>query len=116
MHMGAGGCFETRGVKAQGENMSQSTSRRGTIAETLLNTLEAERYVRLPLLLTIVDELSAREGFQAAAEAARGLLEGLQSGVLAEDEFVARIAALRRLVQAAAGRVFVTHLPTSSAA
>ena len=32
---------------------------RGTIVEMLLNSLEAERYVRGPLLLNVVDELSA---------------------------------------------------------
>jgi len=50
---------------------------RASIVETLLNTLEAERYVRGPLLATIVDELSADAGLEIAAEAARAILQGL---------------------------------------
>jgi hypothetical protein len=78
----------------------QSTHRRA-IVETLLNSLEAERYVRGPLLATVADELSAGgEGFEVAAGAARSLLEGWQAGRLAEAEFAARVRALRPLVQA----------------
>jgi hypothetical protein len=73
---------------------------RASIVETLLNTLEAERYVRGPLLATIVDELSADAGLEVAAEAARAILQGLQSGALRESEFGARVSALRDLVQA----------------
>jgi hypothetical protein len=73
---------------------------RATIVETLLNTLEAERYVRGPLLATIVDELSADAALEIAAEAARAILEGLRSGCLAEKDFGARVRALRDLVQA----------------
>ena len=79
--------------------MSQTT-RRETHVETLLNTLEVERYVRCPLLNTIVDELSGAKGLEAAADAARAMLEGLESGRLKEPEFVVRVAALRTLVQA----------------
>ncbi len=82
--------------------MTQSTMQRETTVETLLNTLEAERYVRGPLLLTIVDELSGREGLEGAADAARRILEGLESGELGEADFVTRIAALRQLVRALA--------------
>ena len=73
---------------------------RETILDTLLNTLEAERYVRGPLLRTIVDELSTCDGLEMAAEAARSIVERLESGALVEAEFAARIAALRQLVQA----------------
>ncbi len=73
---------------------------RATIVETLLNTLEAERYVRGPLLATIVDELSADAGLEIAAEAARAILQGLRSGGLPEAEFSTRVSALRDLVQA----------------
>ena len=73
---------------------------RATIVETLLNTLEAERYVRGPLLATIIDELSADAGLEIAAEAARAILHGLRSGGLSESEFGARVSALRDLVQA----------------
>jgi len=74
---------------------------RTSIVETLLNTLEAERYVRGPLLATIADELSAGgEGLEAAAGAARAILERWQAGQLAEPELAARIRALRPLVEA----------------
>lgn len=74
---------------------------RDAIVETLLNTLEVERYVRGPLLNTIVDELAARQGLEPAAEAARALVDGLRAGALAESDFAARVAALRQLVQSA---------------
>lgn len=73
---------------------------RVTIVETLLNTLEAERYVRGPLLATIIDELSTDVSLEIAAEAARAILEGLRAGKLPETEFVSRVSALRDLVQA----------------
>lgn len=76
------------------------SSQRESIVETLLNTVEAERYVRGPLLATVVDELSSGQGLEIAAEAARSILEGLRSGQLGESEFAARIAGLRQLVQA----------------
>ncbi len=72
-----------------------------TIVETLINTLEAERYVRGPLLLTIVDELSCAKCFAPAAQAARAILESLESGQLAESEFASRVEALRQLVHTA---------------
>ncbi len=72
---------------------------REAIVETLLNTLEAERYVRGPLLLTIVDELSLAAGLELAADAAHCIFEGLVSGQLREAEFVARVRALRELVR-----------------
>jgi hypothetical protein len=70
------------------------------LVETLLNTLEAERYMRGPLLRTISDELATTEGLEGAAAAAREILEGLESGGLVESEFTRRLVALRRLVQA----------------
>ncbi len=73
---------------------------RATIVETLLNTLEAERYVRGPLLETIADVLSADAALEVAAEAARAILEGLRSGRLVEADFTARVGALRDLVLA----------------
>ena len=79
--------------------MIQSIPRRATV-ETLLNTLEAERYTRGPLLATIADELSAAgEGLEEAAGAARSMLERWQAGQLAESELTAGIRALRPLVQ-----------------
>ncbi len=73
---------------------------RATIVETLINTLEAERYVRGPLLATIVDELSADAGLEIAAAAARAILDGLRSRGFSEAEFGDRVSALRDLVQA----------------
>jgi uncharacterized protein YqgC (DUF456 family) len=78
--------------------MSQS-ARRAPIVETLLNSLEAERYVRGPLLATVVDELVAARGLETAAEYARALLLGLESGQLEGAEFAARVASLRQLVR-----------------
>ena len=73
---------------------------RSAIVETLLNSLEAERYVRGPLLATIADELSAAgEDLEEAAGVARSILEGWQAGRLGESEFTARVRALRPLVQ-----------------
>jgi hypothetical protein len=83
--------------------MSQNIHREA-ILETLLNTLEAERYVRAPLLNNVVDELSACGGLELAAEAARVIRAGLQSGQLVGAEFVARVSALRQLVQTLSSR------------
>jgi hypothetical protein len=93
-------CVAARYVACNGARVIQSIER-SAIVETLLNTLEAERYVRGPLLATIADELSASgEGLAVAAGAARSLLERWQAGQLGESEFIARIRALRPLVQA----------------
>lgn len=89
-----------RYVACKGARVIQSLQRTA-IVETLLNTLEAERYVRGPLLATIADELSAGgEGLEAAAGAARAILERWEAGQLAEPELAARIRALRPLVEA----------------
>ena len=88
------------------------TFQRAALVETLLNTLEAERYMRRPLLNTIVDELSARSGLEGAVDAARAILDGLESGQLQEREFVVRIGALRELVSA---RVALTAVSASAA-
>lgn len=79
-----------------------SSIQRETILETLLNTLEAERYVRGPLLATIIDELSKDADLEMAADAARGILAALRSGQLATEmpsAFATRVAALRQLVR-----------------
>ncbi len=75
------------------------TIQRGTIVEMLLNSLEAERYVRGPLLLTIVDELSATDTFAPAAEMARHLLATLDDGALGDDDFRRALHELRLRVQ-----------------
>lgn len=77
--------------------MIQSIQREASV-ETLLNTLEAEHYVRGPLLATIVDELTAVECLEPAAEVARAILEGLESGQLREADFAPSVSALRNLV------------------
>jgi hypothetical protein len=79
--------------------MSQDIQRE-KLVETLLNTLEAERYCRAPLLATIVDELTNERGLEVAACAARTLLDGLETGKLAPSEFASRIGELRDLVHA----------------
>jgi hypothetical protein len=75
---------------------------RETIVETLLNTLEVERYVRGALLATIIDELSKDEELAMAAEAARSILAALRAGKLEGEPpsaFAIRVGALRQLVQ-----------------
>jgi hypothetical protein len=74
--------------------------RRETIVETLLNSLEAERYVRGALLSTIIDELRDA-GLDTAAAGARALLEGLERGLLGESDFVTCVENLRALVHSA---------------
>lgn len=73
----------------------------GTIVEMLLNSLEAERYVRGPLLLNIVDELSASESYAPAADLARGLLAELERGPVSEAVFRAKLGELRESVRSA---------------
>lgn len=83
------------------------------IVETLINSLEAERYVRGPLLLNIIDELSCASSFAPAASAARAILERLRTGPLADSEFAMRVAELRQMVHAASapksGEVLVSN-------
>jgi hypothetical protein len=70
---------------------------REVIVETLLNSLEAERYVRGPLLLTVIDELSGEARFGPAAEFAGVMLARLE--LVGGNDFVAQVAELRALVQ-----------------
>lgn len=72
---------------------------RGTIVEMLLNSLEAERYVRGPLLLNIVDELSVSDGFAPAADMARHLLSALEAGPLGDGDFQRSLDELRACVR-----------------
>jgi hypothetical protein len=71
----------------------------GTIVESLLNTLEAERYVRGPLLCNIVDELSASESYAPAATLARELLAEIERGPLSDAVFHAKLGELRECVR-----------------
>ena len=70
---------------------------RDTLVETLLNSLEAERYMRAPLLMTIIDELAEDIELQVAAEAARAMLNDIAS--LSDDALVKRVDVLRHLVR-----------------
>lgn len=71
--------------------------RRDTMVEVLLNTLEVERNARQALLSTVIDELSASEDLEPAADDARSLLSLLEAG-LADSEFRRRVGDLRDLV------------------
>ena len=77
--------------------MIQSIPRgaRWRIVETLLNTLEVERYVRGPLLLNIIDELSASESWRPAVEMARRLVKRLEAGPISDTDFRERLGELR---------------------
>ncbi len=68
---------------------------RERLLDSLLNTLEAERYVRGPLLLEVLDQLDASE---PAAAYARRMLQGLEAGRLKDAEFNGKVAELRQLV------------------
>lgn len=70
---------------------------RDTLVETLLNSLQAERYMRAPLLMTLIDELADDTGLQVAAEAARAMLNDIAS--LSDDALEKRVDVLRHLVR-----------------
>lgn len=70
---------------------------REKLLDTLLNTLEAERYVRGPLLLEVLDALDAAERPSPAAALARRMLHGVETGRLHDAEFVIELAELRHL-------------------
>jgi hypothetical protein len=76
-----------------------NTIQREVIVEMLLNSLEAERYVRGPLLLNIVDELSGSDRFSPASEMAKSLLSMLEAGAVREEAFRTRIQELRTCVK-----------------
>lgn len=75
--------------------------------ETLLNTLEAERYVRGPLLLTIADELKAA-GLVPAAHVAEDLLTRVQQRRISDPEFASEVATLRLVVRSLAASRMTT--------
>lgn len=70
---------------------------RETHVETLLNSLQAERYMRAALLMTIVDELDGDAALGVAAEAARAMLKDVAT--LSASDLEKRIDALRHLVR-----------------
>ena len=67
------------------------------LVDTLLNSLEAERYVRGPLLLTLVDELSAAH-LRDAAATARALLVQVETTPMSDETFFEAITELRQMV------------------
>lgn len=71
---------------------------RDSLVDTLLEALETERYVRAPLLLTVIDELSAMELVASAAVPAEELRVALEARAIDDAEFVRRVRALRGLV------------------
>lgn len=83
---------------------------RGTIVEMLLNSLEAERYVRGALLANVVDELAGSESLAPAADLARELLVAIDSGPVADAVFHAKLGELRQYIRVLSGDV----LPESS--
>ena len=66
--------------------------------ETLLNSLQAERYMRGALLMTIVDELDGDAALGVAAAAARAMLNDVDT--LSSSDLEKRIDVLRHLVRA----------------
>jgi hypothetical protein len=71
--------------------------------ELLLNTLRAERHLRRPLLLEVLETLSATGTRPAARKAAGDLLERLDAGALDDFEFdrwVGRVLELAQDVRA----------------
>jgi len=76
---------------------------RATILDTLINTLEAERYMRGPLLVEVIAELRANERLAEAAELAGSLLASVETGLLRDDEFSGKLAQLRAVVRACFG-------------
>jgi len=81
-----------------------STRQHEAIVDMLLNTLEAERYVRGALLFNLLDELSAVDALEPAAVVVRDLMVELESGPLDQAEFAIRIADIRALVRSLAPR------------
>ena len=71
---------------------------REVLVDTLLNSLEAERYVRGPLLLTLIDELGASDALRPAADVARDVLARVESKTLNEADFLRHVDAIRGLV------------------
>ncbi len=70
---------------------------RDSHVETLLNSLQAERYMRAALLMTIVDELDGDAALGAAAAAARAMLNDVAT--LSDSDLERRIDVVRQLVR-----------------
>jgi hypothetical protein len=74
-----------------------SSIRRSRLVDTLLNALEAERYMRGALLLTIIDELGQDAELVGAAQAARLLMIDIDA--LPEDALAERVDGIRQLIR-----------------
>jgi hypothetical protein len=86
---------------------------RDTIVEVLLNTLEAERYVKKPLLATIVDELATSPRMAPALGLASAILERLEGGSIRDEELASCISELRDLVRGLPTRPGLADPPAS---
>ena len=70
---------------------------RDTLVDTLLNSLQAERYTRAPLLMTLIDELAGDAALAVAADAARAMLNDVAT--LSDDALEKRVEVIRHLVR-----------------
>ncbi|AKV04512.1 hypothetical protein AKJ09_11175 [Labilithrix luteola] len=75
------------------------TLSREAIVEPLLNSLEVERHVRGPLLMSVIAELSANERLAPAFDLAASMLMTLDAGGLGEADFARQLIELRALVR-----------------
>jgi hypothetical protein len=73
---------------------------RHLLVATLLDALEEERHLRVPLLLTLLDELEAEPPFAPAAAVAQGFLGALQRAEIDDADFACAIAELRARLRA----------------
>lgn len=67
------------------------------MVDSLLNSLEAERHLRAPLLEIFIDQIAADPELERARRSAQDLLETLSVDALSHQDFVRRIGHLRRL-------------------
>jgi hypothetical protein len=72
---------------------------REAIVEPLLNSLEVERHVRGPLLMSVIAELSANDRLAPAFDLAASMLLSLDAGGLGEADFARQVTELRALVR-----------------
>lgn len=72
---------------------------REAIVEPLLNSLEVERHVRVPLLMSVIAELSANERLAPAFDLAANMLVCLDAGGLGDADFARQVTELRALVR-----------------
>jgi hypothetical protein len=73
---------------------------RHLLVATLLDALEEERHFRVPLLLTLLDELEAEPPLATAAAVAHGFLGALQRAEFDDVDFACAITELRARLRA----------------